>query len=199
MINNTDLQNKVKEKWEQLCKIHSMTKKYMLLSEEYSIDMKTYVQPIKEQRDAYEHLVRAYTKYYDVNIPPIFNNSTESLENSNIGNEEYILKNLDKAISHEFRAYYDAIDYITLVLRNLFYNELKDFSYNDIVSVFSGYPELKSQLLSLPEQIAEQRNKKDIGNSAQIQIAEDYGKIADDLFEKYKSLVENVLNKIEPV
>lgn len=40
--------------------IHNFTKHYILLGEELSEDFETYLQPIKEFRDAYEHIVRVF-------------------------------------------------------------------------------------------------------------------------------------------
>lgn len=184
-----DISNEIRLKWNTLCEVHNLTKKYMLLSEEYSVDMKTYIQPMKEQKDAYEHIVRAYSVMYN-NIE----NTSNKLDKKD---EQYLLKNLDKAISHEYRAFYDTIDYFTLILRNLFYNELKFFSGTEILKVYPHYREIKNRLLELPEKIAIQRNNKDIGNSDPVALASEYTKVLDDLLNDYKSLMDNVLCKIK--
>lgn len=187
MIFTSEDNLKIKEKWKNLCKIHSLTKKYTILSEEYSIDMKTYIQPIKEQKDAYEHIVRAYERLY----------GDSDIEDTD--STIYILKNLDKAISHEFRAFYDTMDYISIILREIFYNELKYFSYNEIIEVYPEYTKIKARLMELPSEIAEQRKNKDIGINKPVTMAIDYCTTIDELFEIYKNLLDNVLKKIEPI
>lgn len=78
--------------WSILCKIHVLTKHYTLIAEEYGFTMKSILQPIKEQKDAYEHIIRAYTKILECN------------------DIEYATNNLSKAIGHEYRAFFDTID-----------------------------------------------------------------------------------------
>lgn len=45
--------------WNNIIEIHKCTKELYLLSEEYSENLKMFIQPIKEMRDALEHIIRA--------------------------------------------------------------------------------------------------------------------------------------------
>ena len=51
---------KFEEFWIDICKIHLFTKHYLLLAEELSEEGELFLQPLKEHRDAYDHVVRVY-------------------------------------------------------------------------------------------------------------------------------------------
>ena len=46
--------------WNVICEIYFLTKHYLIISEEISEDFETFLQPLKEHRDAFDHIVRAY-------------------------------------------------------------------------------------------------------------------------------------------
>nr|WP_297275103.1 hypothetical protein [uncultured Agathobaculum sp.] len=167
----------LREKWSMLCGIHTYTKKFFLLAEEFNLEMKTFIQPMKEQRDAYEHIVRAYG---------------EILE-SEQEDDEYVLKNFDKAISHEYRAYFDALDFLTISIRERIHHELECFSYEQIVSVFPGYTKLKATLSEFPQTIANLRIKKDIGSIDRLELVKEYAEIGDYLLDIYQVICKKVL------
>lgn len=175
--------NKIDNNWEILCKIHILTKHYTLLAEEYSISMRAFLQPMKEQKDAYEHIIRAYTK---------------KCENRILSDEdkEYMSKNIEKAIGHEYRAYFDTIDYLTICLRELISKELSGVAYKELIQVYPEYDRYKKVLLDIPEQIAMYREKKDIGSSEMLKFASEYGKVVDELLKCYKYLCCDVMKKI---
>lgn len=77
--------------WENICKIHSLTKHYLLLSEELSLEGNSFIQPLKEHRDAYDHVIRVYA----------MKNNISNMKKSN----EYMEKNMSKALGHEYRAF----------------------------------------------------------------------------------------------
>lgn len=173
----------INDTWEILCKIHILTKHYTLLAEEYNISTKAFLQPMKEQKDAYEHIIRAYTRKCE----------KQALSEDD---ESYMIKNIEKAIGHEYRAYFDTIDYLTLCLRELLAKELDGVSYNDIIEVCPKYDEYKKLLIEIPERIASYRELKDIGSSEMLKYASDYGKAVDDLISCYKYLCCDVIKEI---
>ena len=59
--------DKFKTYWDNICKIYFLTKHYLILSEEISDDFDTFLQPIKEHRDAFDHIARVYG-YHPLNI-----------------------------------------------------------------------------------------------------------------------------------
>ena len=181
-MNDSEKEQYLIKKWQLLCSVHKLTKHYTLLAEEYSIKMSAYIQPMKEHRDAYDHLIRANDVYYG---------------HQNEKDFDYVLSQLDKAIGHEYRAFYDTLDYLSIILRENLSESLKYFSYTQIINVYPEYENIKKQLLLLPQEIARHREEKDIGNENRIVIAQKYGKIIDELICCYQKIVENVLSKIE--
>lgn len=173
--------------WIQLCQIHRLTKHYTLLAEETGIKLQAFLQPIKEQRDAYEHIARAYSKL-------LLDQMTEKTISAD--SFEYAKKNLDKAIGHEFRAFYDTIDFLTILLRKDIYDAISTYKYEQIISVYPDYKQLKSALYEIPQQIAKFREEKDIGNSDRIQAAEQYAKIVNQLYEINKYIQTEVVAKL---
>lgn len=175
--------NTIDDSWEILCKIHVLTKHYTLLAEEYNISTRAFLQPMKEQKDAYEHIIRAYTKNCEKHV------LTDD-------DKEYMAKNIEKAIGHEYRAFFDTIDYLTICLRELISKELTGCSYKDIIKVYPDYPKYKKILVNIPEQIAKYREKKDIGSNEMLKFASNYGKTVNELLECYKYIACEVVEKI---
>lgn len=173
----------IDDNWEILCKIHILTKHYTLLAEEYNISTRAFLQPMKEQKDAYEHIIRAYTRKCEKCV-------------LSEDDQEYMSKNIEKAIGHEYRAYFDTIDYLTICLRELIANELSGVSYKDLVEAYPEYDKYKKILIDIPEQIVKYREKKDIGSSEMLKFASEYGKVVDDLIECYKYLCCDVIKQI---
>lgn len=175
--------NSINDNWEILCKIHILTKHYTLLAEEYNISTRAFLQPMKEQKDAYEHIIRAYTKKCEKRV------LSEDDEN-------YMAKNIEKAIGHEYRAYFDTIDYLTICLRELIAKQLSGVSYKDLISIYPDYDKYKKILVEIPERIAEYREKKDIGSREMLGFASEYGTVVDDLIKCYKYICCDVIKEL---
>lgn len=173
------MNKKIRSRWETLCRIHVLTKHYVLLAEEKGFQMKSFLQPLKEQRDAYEHLVRAYSQILDFNERDM----------------HYIISNLDKAIGHEYRAFFDSIDYLNLTIRERVYELVKSYSLDELKAVCPDYITIKQHLNNLPDQIAEYREKKDIGSNNMLLFAKKYGDLMESLLidanKLEKCLIEN--------
>ena len=76
--------------------LHIYTKKYLLIAEEIAEKGEIFIQPLKEQRDAFDHLMRCYGVYFS---------HQETVGGENL--EKYVLINLDKACGHIYRAFFD--------------------------------------------------------------------------------------------
>lgn len=134
--------------------IHNFTKHYILLGEELSEDFETYLQPVKEFRDAYEHIVRAFTRCVGLGDTQI-----------KVKKEEYIRKNLNKAVGHEYRAFFDVADWFAIVCRKRIYDIVKNYKYEKLCEKCPNYPEIKKNLYTISEEIATIREKKDISSN----------------------------------
>lgn len=75
----------------------------MLIAEEIAEKGEIFIQPLKEQRDAFDHLMRCYGVYFS---------HQETVGGENL--EKYVLINLDKACGHIYRAFFDTADWLTL-------------------------------------------------------------------------------------
>lgn len=145
---------KYEKEIKEIVVIHNFTKHYILLGEELSTDFETYLQPVKEFRDAYEHIMRIFTKCVGLNND----------ENS-ISKDEYIKQNLSKALGHEYRAFFDVADWFSIICRKRIYDMVQEHSYEQLCEKYPRYPEMKSRLYTISEEIASIREKKDISSN----------------------------------
>ncbi len=143
--------------WEKICIIHQKTKELWLLSEEFSRskatdlirDLSTFLQPINELKNALEHIIR--TQSFELKLH-------ETKE------PEYVLKNLRKALGHEYRAFFDTADYFSMIVRNDIFHMLIPYSSEIITRVMSDYYQaIKNRIIEISNGIAEIRMHKDIG------------------------------------
>jgi hypothetical protein len=149
-----DFFKKYEKEIEEIAIIHNFTKHYILLGEELSDEFETYLQPVKEFRDAYEHIVRVFTKSVGLD------DSLKSIEK-----EEYIRKNLNKALGHEYRAFFDVADWFSIICRKKIYEIVQKYTYEELCNIYPKYQEMKIRLYTISEEIATIRDKKDISNN----------------------------------
>lgn len=148
----TDYQNIFYTFWEKYNYVYNKQKELCILSEEYDNELCTFVQPIKEQKDSLDHITRAYKDYYDGIAGK---NSTD----------KHIEDNLDKALGHIFRAYYDTADFLSIVIRRTLSMHLQQFTYKQIITVWREYEDARRWLVTFPTLIAGLRNNKGIDSS----------------------------------
>ncbi len=134
--------------------IHNFTKHYIIFGEELSDDFETYLQPVKEFRDAYEHIMRIFIKCTD-----------SSINSGNAKTEDYIKKNLSKALGHEYRAFFDVADWFSIICRKKIYEIVKGYTYEQLCEIYPNYTKMKSRLYEISTEIAQIRDKKDISNN----------------------------------
>lgn len=169
-MNNLDIH------WKNICKIYFLTKHYLLLSEELSDDFDTFLQPIKEHRDAFDHIARVYG--YDMG-------------ERNIDNiDEYRTENMRKAVGHTYRAFFDTADWLTYILRKKIREILSQYNEDQILKKYDKYKETKEMLEHIPFKIAEIRNNKDLSDNENLLIQEVdmYTKILDQLLKIYHDI-----------
>lgn len=171
--------------WDDFCRLHKEMKKIYILSEEHSKDFSCILQPIKEQRDALDHVVRAYSRIID-------GSDAEA-------DASYIEKNLSKAKGHLYRAYYDTADIFTIILREKIADYLSLFSYKQIISAWDKeeYNKEREYLIKVNKEIAELRIKKDVIETEREreEVFSQYSRIIKHLFKLY----ELVLLEIYPM
>lgn len=156
--------------WDKICTVHSFTKHYLLLAEEMSIEGNTFLQPLKEHRDAYDHIIRVQSVL----------SKKISIENP----DEYMEKNMSKALGHEYRAFFDTADWLTLICRERINVLLNGKSIEDVKEKYPDYLNLKKMLLELPQKIASFRENKDIGKTNESFMTD---------IDKYAEMLNNLL------
>lgn len=172
--------------WTNYSYIHNTTKTLYILSEEYDDELSSFIQPIKEQKDSLEHIVRAYSRYASID-------GTISEED-----EKYITQNLDKAMGHTFRSFFDCADVLSIILREKLSVELSRFSYSKIVAVWPAYEEYRKVLVEMPARVAKLRTNKDVasGKDAIVSMVKEYKDNIDELFKIYNTFMKDIYPKL---
>lgn len=164
--------------WDNICEIYFLTKHYLLLGEELSEDFDTFFQPVKEHRDALDHIARVYGyKFLQYEVKDI---------------EAYRVSNMKKAVGHAYRAFFDTADWLSYICRKKIREILQGKTYNEIVKIYPEYEKLKKRLNELPVAIAKIRQNKDVSDNENelVREVEGYREILDELLEAYKNISE---------
>lgn len=161
-----DFLKKYENEIQEIITIHNFTKHYILLGEEISEDFQTYLQPVKEFRDAYEHIIRIFAR-------------CTKMQNETADINEYVKSNLSKALGHEYRAFFDVADWFSIICRKQIYEIVKKYTYNELCEKYTDYPKMKQRLYEISNEIAQIRDSKDIS-----------GEIIDDVNRYQYALVE---------
>lgn len=145
------LNSKYDAQLKEIVLLHNITKHYILLGEETDLKFNSYLQPIKEFRDAYDHLLRVFRSI-------LFNDETNY-------DSEYIEKQLSKALGHHYRAFFDVADWFSIICRNAA-QEAMDKNKSNIDDIIANYPKYKECaefLNDCGKEVAHIRERKDVG------------------------------------
>lgn len=180
-----DFNNEERKYIELMCALHVITKKYLLIAEEVAENGELFLQPLKEHRDAYDHLMRCYSVNILENEMPIENR------------QQYELENVKKAFGHEYRAFFDTADWLTYMLRKWVRLKLQSCGNDECRKHFENYDEIKKFINDLPLKIAELRANKDVGNFGNhennlINEIREYQDVLDKLIELKKHIVSKL-------
>lgn len=163
----------ISKKFNVINTIHCYTKLYLLTAEEISEDGMTFLQPLKEHRDAYDHMIR------------IFGLSNREMEKSEA--EKYIADNIKKTLGHEYRAFFDTADWFTYICRKKIRETL---SYRGkkkrYMEAYDDFEEVKNYINELPELVVKYRREKDIANDNILGEVEEYVQTMEKLLQLYK-------------
>jgi hypothetical protein len=149
------------ELWRKIVEIHNHTKVHLIYCEERGIDHNTFIQPRNELCNALEHIVRAKC------------NELGMGESGKVAADNYERDSLDKALGHEYRAFFDVCDWLSIILREEIQNALGAYTPEVIQKVIPDYYSgIRPQLDGIPLQIAEIRAKKDIKGDVLSEVRE---------------------------
>ncbi|MBI4778125.1 hypothetical protein HY792_04320 [Candidatus Desantisbacteria bacterium] len=173
-----------KEVWKKIIHVHEYTKHITLKAEEFDESFKTFIQPFNELRNTLEHIIRANSVIIGIN----------DCEDS-----KYIDKNLDKALGHEYRAFFDSVDWLSMSLRDRIIETLKPFHHEAISKAIPDYySNIRPRIDEIGNEIARLREEKDIANGSELMIeVEHYKEILDELFDIDKKIRNSVSAVIE--
>lgn len=167
--------NDISHYFNEMSQVHMYTKHYLLIAEEIAEEGVVFLQPLKEHRDAYDHLMRIY----------FLSTDSQKIEG---GAENYILDNVKKAFGHEYRAFFDTADWLTYICRKYVREELSyKAKFKLYMNRYKDYEETKKFINELPFMISKYREKKDVSNNEPI-LSEvlEYKKTLDQLLDLYK-------------
>lgn len=169
------------ENHEKLCEaidVYKKAKTIILYSEEQDEEQKALIQTYKELRDAFDHLMRVLA-------------SQEEYEKHKLSEpdaNQRINVNIEKCISHIFRAAFDAVDLCVITFKEKIYNAIKPFSSDILIKCIDDYGQLKIRIEEINENIVTFRNEKDTTVDGSSTILNRYIQEIDELKSIYKKI-----------
>lgn len=142
-------------------------KRLFIRAEEILEPMKFFVAPLIEHRDALDHLMRY--------IP--------------IKGTSEALKELNSALGHEIRAYFDVADFVCITVRDEISTSLKKIKPKDIKKIWGDYCSVKEKIVSFSEEIARIRQNRK-GSLEDIEKYKDALEEVFSIYELYKTKIE---------
>jgi hypothetical protein len=136
------------ERIKEITELYSYTKNLILYSEELN-NLSTFMPPINEIKDAFDHFMRITSVKFGMNT----------------GDEAYIRTNLDKVFSHLYRATFELFDYIRIYQKDSIDKKLAGISNDALIHVFPEYyQKIKPAMEDLITKIPGYKKDKDIGD-----------------------------------
>lgn len=165
--------------WLKILQLHNEAKSLLLQAEETGLEWRSFLQPITEQKHAYEHIVRAQAAEFGV---------------IRDAGEKYVTDALNKALGHEYRAFFDAADWLGVRIRELLTQLLEPYSNECICAVIpEWYREMRPKIEGLDKEIAAYRNEKDVSkNDEIIPTVQKYRAVIDELLAFHARLLQKI-------
>lgn len=152
--------------WDQIVQVHNEAKTLFILAEELERKkFRSFLAPVLEQRHALEHIVRA-----------------KANECGDAPDEEYQRKNLNKALGHEYRAFFDCADWLALILREDILDTLSAHEAGHIqTAIPEYYSDLRPRLEVISRKVAQARADKDVSDKAILEGVSKYKEVLSEL------------------
>lgn len=162
------LVNRDKELKQNLLLVYTEVKNLFIEAEELFPEMRFFAAPTLEHRDALEHVMRYMKMTCDDEL------SYDAV------------KQLDSALGHEVRAYFDTADYVSILARDEIRKSLQRISVRKIKKNWENYSEIKREVMTISENIADIRERK-IGN---VELVKEYKSVIRNVIDTYKNFVK---------
>jgi hypothetical protein len=148
--------------WTSIVKIHNMTKILVIRAEEIDPQHEFYFPIIIQQRDAMDHIMRAAYASFD---PERIKKSHPEISDI----KDYTKRQIDKALGHMYRAFFDAADWLSILYRERIRDVMSNYSSKTIYSVLPTYNEkIVPRIEEITSNIVAIRNSKDIGRNSEL-------------------------------
>lgn len=171
---------------ERIIYIHLKTKELYVLAEEYDQDLRAFVQPINDLKNAYEHVLHVC--------------ANEFMDRNGMGklNKAYIRDNLKSALRYESKAFFDTAEYLSMILRRSINERLDGFTYNQISSIWDDYEEVRTSIIDANRRFAEIRKDRSKASDYDIDMnIDEYYSDVKKLLQRYIFIEEKVYPKLE--
>lgn len=162
-----------KPKWTRIIELYGHTKDLILCGEEWSEELTAFIQPVLEHRNAYDHLIRILAARPTAKDFPDDDDIID-LEDSldviaDASRERAIHLNLHAMWRHQFRAFFDVADFLSIQLRKQIVDVLGPYSNANITTIFPEYyTSIRPELSTIIFDIVEIRKRKDLGRESEI-------------------------------
>lgn len=199
---------KVEKTWKQIITLQQYVKNRLLIAEELDPKNKTWLQPLLEQRNALDHIVQCQAavfgmKVFDMKVvaeSPLKEAVAEASSPADAGEAaavfqraakaDYCSKNLNKALAHLYRSYFDVADWISIIIREQISETLNPYSNESIKAALPKYySSFRPRIEEIRLDIAEIRGKKDIGGPNLISEVDEYEKQLDELTDIDRAVI----------
>ena len=163
--------------WSKIVAVHLSLKQLIISGEEFDKELETYIQPVLEQRSALDHISRA--KAAELGLK-------EDVDDI----QAYVKQQLDKALGHLYRGFFDAADWFSISIRDGIKETLEPYSHECIQAAIPSYfNAIYPKLIEAEKGIASIRNNKDIIRPSQIlEEVEQYGEILNELLDIHEQV-----------
>jgi len=156
-------------------------KKVIIEAEQCGMDTSTYLQPLIQQRGAFDHICRALGAELGVSAPDL---KARDAFGSQEVKEQYIATNHQKAMAHLYRGFFDAADWYTIELWEVMKNDLDSFPPRLLLDVVPDYIVKKARITEISDACGALRGEKDVGTPSEaIEQVEAYRKNLKELLQ----------------
>lgn len=140
------------DKWKCIVTLQQYQKKVFLLAEEHMFgEFKLFLQPVLEKRAALDHICRAMSVEIGMHQPD---------------SPDYAEKNLDKACGHLYRSFFDAAEWMGIIIRERMQRLYSDYDNACISTILPKYyKEISPGVEKFNTNVANIRNEKDFNKS----------------------------------
>ncbi len=143
--------------------LYQITQQLIYMSEELG-DQNTFMPPINEIKDAFNHFMRIISAKFD----------------SDKSKNQYAQINFEKIFSHLYRATFELFDYIYIFIRKDITESLQGISNEALTIIFSDYYKtIRPNIEDLIDKIPKYKNNKDIGDPNLEDVKQFFNSITD--------------------